>query len=190
MIYVPLLFLIVALSFVVQEFLPVFESLYHARVLLVHTMFFCAAVTVPFPVMLLLALATGFVWDARYFVPFPENGELVFGLTILLLGLAGSFIQGVRPLFRRGRWELPVFMIGFAALGVQMVEYLIISFERGGLYFPAEIWFKMLMTSLFSMLLAPVILLLLSLLAKKVDFRIRMEGITRKKYHYGDTLQT
>ena len=54
--------------------------------------------------MLLLALATGFAWDARYFVPLGQDSELVFGLTILLYGLAGSFIQGVRPLFRRGRW--------------------------------------------------------------------------------------
>ena len=40
-----------------------------------------------------------------------------------------------------------------------------------------------------SMAMAPPILLLLSMLAKKVKFRIRMEGITRK-YQYGDTFQT
>jgi hypothetical protein len=189
MIYVPLLFVILALSFVVQEFMPVIDWAYHARILIVHSVFFCAAVTVPFSVMLLFALCVGFAWDARYYLPLGEDSELVFGFTILLLGLAGAFIQGVRPLFRRGRWELPVFMIGVAMLCVQLAEYLIISFERGGLYFPAEIWFKMLMTSLITMLAAPVILLLLSLLAKKVNFRIRMEGITRK-YQYGDTLQT
>ena len=160
MIYVPLLVFILALSFVVQEFLPVIDWAYHARILFVHTMFFCAAVTVPFPVMLLLALAVGFTWDARYYLPLGDDGELVFGATILLFGLAGAFIQGVRPLFRRGRWELPVFMIGVAALGVQLAEYLVISFERGGLYFPPEIWFKMLTTALLSMLMAPVILLL------------------------------
>lgn len=190
MIYAPILFLLIALAFAIQEFLPVFDWAYHARILFVHTMFFCAAVTVPFPLMLLLALATGFVWDARYHVPFGSQEELAFGLSIVLFGLAGSFIQGVRPLFRRGRWELPVFMIGIATLAVQMAEYLIISFERGGLYFPAEIWFKVLMTSLLTMLLAPAILLMLSLIAKKVNYRIRMDGITQKKYQYGDSLQT
>ena len=189
MIYVPIVFLLLALSFVIQEFLPVFESLYHARILFVHTVFFCAAVTVPFPVMLLLALASGFVWDARYFVPLGEGSELVFGFTVLLFGLAGAFIQGVRPLFRRGRWELPVFMIGLATFGVLLAEYLILSFERGGLYFPKEIWLKMSMTALFTTALSPLILLALSLLAKKVGFKIRMEGITQRAYH-GDTLST
>jgi hypothetical protein len=188
-IYVPILFVLIALSFVIQEFLPVFDGLYHARVLLVHSMFFCAAVTVPFPVMLLLALSTGFVWDARYFVALGEDSELVFGFTVLLFGLAGAFIQGVRPLFRRGRWELPVFMIGLAAFGVLLVEYLILSFERGGLYFPTEIWLKMLMTALFTMALSPLLLLLLSLLAKKVGYKFRMEGITHR-VHHGDTFST
>ena len=189
MIYVPIVFVLIVLSFVVQEFMPVFDWLFHARVLLVHTMFFCAAVTVPFPVMLLLALVTGFVWDARYYVPLAEDSELVFGFTVLLFGLAGAFIQGVRPLFRRGRWEMPVFLIGLATFGVLLVEYLMISFERGGLYFPGEIWFKMLMTALFTMALSPLFLLLLSLLAKKVGYKIRMEGITHR-VHHGDTLST
>lgn len=189
MIYIPLLFVIVLLTFVIQEFLPVFDWFYHARILLVHTVFLCGAVTVPFPVMLLLALATGFVWDARYYVPLGDDGELVFGFTVLMFGLAGAFIQGVRPLFRRGRWELPVFMIGLAAFGILLGEYLIISFERGGLYFPTEIWLKIVMTALFTMALSPFILFLLSLLAKAVGYQIRMEGITRK-FQYGDPLQT
>jgi len=99
----------------------------------------------------------------------------------------GSVIQGVRPLFRRGRWEMPVILIGICVFGCQVIQYLVISFHRGGLFLTAEMWFQMLMTSLFSMLAAPLILLLLSRLAKWCGYRIRLEGITRR-FSYGDPL--
>ncbi len=179
------------LSFIGQEFVPPIQWAFFARLLLVQTTFFCAAVTVPYPVMLLLAAATGFVWDARYHVPvYPEgsnHAELDFGFTMFLFGLMGSLIQGVRPLFRRGRWELPVFFIGVCTFLSLVIQYLVISFHRGGLFLTTEMWFQMLMTSLFSMLAAPLILLLLSRLAKWTGYRIRLEGITRK-YSYGDSI--
>lgn len=187
MIYYLIVLLSVCLSFVLQEFVPVFEWAYSARLMLVFTVFLCAAVTLPFPIMLLLAVFTGFLWDARYHVPLGDAGELSFGLSIFILGLLGLFIQGVRPLFSRGRWEVPVFMIGMMIMLGLMIEFLMISFHRGGIEFPAGIWFKMLMTSLFSMLIAPFVLLLLSRLAKKTGFRIRLDGITRNLDQYGDT---
>ena len=191
MIYYPIVAVLLLLSFVGQEFMPAIEWAYYARLLLVHTTFFCVAVTVPYPMMLLLAVVTGFLFDARYHVPVHLPGssqsELVFRFTILLFGLMGSLIQGVRPLFRRGRWELPVILIGVCVFGCLVIQYLVISFHRGGLFLKAEMWFQMLMTSLFSMLAAPLILLLLSRLAKRCGFRIRLEGITRR-FSYGDPL--
>ncbi|MCB1229244.1 MAG: hypothetical protein KDN19_03205 [Verrucomicrobiae bacterium] len=191
MIYFLLVLVVLVFSFVGQEFVPAIAWAYYARLLLVQTTFYCAAVTVPYPVMLLLAAATGFVWDARYHVPvYPEgsaHAELDFGFTMFLFGLMGSLIQGVRPLFRRGRWELPVFLIGICTFLSLVIQYLVISFHRGGLYLSTEMWFQMLMTSLFSMLAAPLILLLLSRLAKWTGYRIRLEGITRK-YRYGDSI--
>ncbi len=186
MIYYLIVLLSVCLSFFLQEFVPVFEWAYGARLMLVFTVFLCASVTLPFPAMLLLATFTGFVWDARYHVPLGDSSELSFGLTVFILGILGLFIQGVRPLFRRGRWEVPVFMVGTMIMTGLLIEFLLISFHRGGLEFPAGIWFMMLMTSLFSMLFAPFILLLLSRLAKKTGFNIRLEGITIKRDDYGD----
>ena len=123
MIFFALVTIFIALSFFVQEFIPFFAWAYYSRLLLVHTVFYCAAVAVPFPVMLVFALVTGFVWDARYHIPIRSLNELgtvsqagqvelPFGFTIFVFGLMGAFIQGVRPLFRRGRWELPVFLVG------------------------------------------------------------------------------
>ena len=195
MIYFTLISAFLVLVFFIQEFIPVLEWAYHSRMLLVHAAFFCAAVTVPYPLMLALAFFTGFVWEARYHLPiYSADGytgspqpELPFGFTIFLFGLLGSFIQGVRPVFRRGRWELPVFMIGVCTLVGIVIEYLVISFHRGGFVWTAELWFMILMTSLFSMLAAPFILLLFSKLAKWTGYKIRMEGITKKYSFYGNT---
>lgn len=194
MIYCLLITVLLILAFFLQEFIPVLEWAYHSRMLLVHATFFCAAVTVPYPVMLMLAFVAGFVWEARYHLPITagnevaafSQAELHFGFTIFLFGLLGSVIQGVRPLFRRGRWELPVLMIGVCTLVGILIQYLVISFHRGGFNWTGDLWFNMLMTALFSMLASPFILLLMSRMAKWTGYKIRMEGITRKYSFYGD----
>jgi hypothetical protein len=78
-------------------------------------------------------------------------------------------------------------MIGVCTLAGLVIQYLLISFHRGGLDLSKEMWFMMLMTSLISMLAAPLILILLSRLAKWTGYQIRLEGITRR-FSYGDSL--
>ncbi len=194
--FLVVLFLIPA-SFILQEFIPVFDWAYGSRLLLVHTAFYAIAIAGPFPVMLLFALVTGFLWDARYHIPIyaaeslPDGmavSETPFGFTIFLLALTGALIQGVRPLFRRGRWELPILMIGLCTSLVLVLEYLVISFHRGALVIPAEFWWKLLMTSLFSALASPFLLLLLSRLADHTRYRIRTEGLKRRHTHDGDAI--
>lgn len=188
---------LLASAFFLQEFIPVFEWAYSSRLLLVHTVFFTVAIAVPFPAMLLLALLTGFAWDARYHVPVvsPEaaadainQAELPFGFTIFILAVSGALIQGVRPLFRRGRWELPVFMIGICTILCLVLQYLAISFHRGGLELPLELLWKLVMTGLFSALISPFLLLLLTRLADRTRFRIRSEDQKRKHSYDGDTI--
>lgn len=189
--------LLLALSFVVQEFLPVFDWAYGSRLLLVHTVFLAAAVAVPFPAMLAMALAAGFCWDARYHVPiYPDEAslgiltqsEIPFGFTIFVFGITGALIQGVRPLFRKGRWELPVLMIGVSIAVGLLLEYLVLSFHRGGMVAPPEFWWKLLMTALFSALVSPLLLLLLSRVAARTRYRIRMDGLKRRHTYDGDAL--
>jgi len=191
------LLLLIPVSFILQEFIPVFDWAYGSRLLLVHTAFFAIAIATPFPVMLLFALFTGFVWDARYHIPIHTSEEvygglvsqeLPFGFTIFLLGLTGALIQGVRPFFRRGRWELPVFMIGLCTFLALILEYLVINFHRGGLETPGDLWWKLLMTSLFSALVSPFLLLLLSRLADQTRYRIQTEGLKRRHTYDGDAI--
>jgi hypothetical protein len=185
------------LSFILQEFLPVFDWAYGSRLMFVHAVFLAAAVAVPFPAMLALAFATGLIWDARYHVPvYPDEAtfgiltqsEIPFGFTIFLFGVTGALIQGIRPLFRRGRWELPVFMIGLCTGIILLSEYLVISFQRGGLQISMDLWWKLLMTALFSSLVSPFLLLLLSRVAGRMRYQIRQEGLKRRHTYDGDAL--
>ena len=143
MIFCLMLLSLLGLSFVVQEFLPAISWAYQSRLMLVPVVFFAGAVSVPFPMMLAFAFFTGFVWDARHLVITPQvqsfldpaagaTANPTFGYSIVLYALLGSLMQGIRPLFRRGRWELPVLMTGVATALLLVIEYLWISFLRGG----------------------------------------------------------
>lgn len=195
--------LLVGLALVLQEFMPVIEIAHGARAPIAPVMFFAVALTVPFPVMLLCAFGLGLVWDARYLVSpsthadrlatevdweslgitrFESDADLTLGYSILLFGLLGSLMQGVRPLFRRGRWELPVIMTGLLTMVWMLAEYLLINLLREGFVFPNEIWLKVVTASLLAMLLAPLMLLVLYNLAVWADYRIRYDGLGFRRY--------
>ncbi len=185
------------LCFVLQEFVPAISIAHHARLFLPAVFFFAAAVATPFPIMLMLAFVTGFLWDARY-LPVPAinddaaaalieeaahdpmalaGGEVSFGVSILLFGLLGCLMQGVRPLFKRGRLELPVLMTGFAMFGWLLSQFLIITFIRGNFSFPSEVWSKMITDTLLAMLVSPLLFLVLHGLARWTSYEIRYDGL-------------
>ncbi len=190
-------------SFAAQEFVPSIPIAYHARLFLPAVFFFSAAVATPFPIMLMLAFVTGFLWDARY-LPAPSikddasaalieaaaqdpmalmSGEVAFGVSIFLFGLFGCLMQGVRPLFKRGRLELPVLMTGFAMFGWLLSQFLVITFIRGSFSFPGEVWSKMVTDTLLAMLVAPLIFLVLHGLARWTSYEIRYDGLRYNFIH-------
>jgi hypothetical protein len=188
--FYPMLLLLLALSFVVQEFIPAVPWAYDARLLLVPVVYFASAVAAPFPVMLLLAFITGFVWDARHLIIMPGTGGEVFGditmdaaanpsfgYSILLYGLLGSLMQGIRPLFRRGRWELPVLMSGIGTGLLLIIEHLWICFLRGRFFFSEEIWMNIGTTALLSMMVSPVMFLVVHWLSGVAGYQIRYDGL-------------
>lgn len=195
---------LLAISFGAQEFLPAIEFAHQARVLLPPVLFFCSSLSVSFPVMLIFAFFTGFVWDARHLpykadkVKFSDASELSMnghaetrersrgnpppGYSILLFGALGTVMQGIRPLFKRGRWELPVVMVGVATFTWLLVEYLLMSFLRGRFYFPDGLWTKLITDALLSMLAAPLLLYCLHSFARVLRFEERNEGLTLRNY--------
>ena len=199
-IYNLLVFVLLVLTFGMQEFIPAIEFAQQARVLLPPVFFFSSALSVPFPVMLCFALFTGLVWDARH-LPYKADktaitpatemvsnelaekfstrgGDLSFGYSIVLFGVMGTIMQGIRPLFKRGRWEVPVIMVGLATFAWLLIEYLIMSFLRGSFVFPPGMWTKMITQSLLAMLVSPVILFILHTFARTLHYEVRQEGLT------------
>ena len=197
MLFYPVTFVLLLLTFVVQEFIPGIPMAQYATLLLPPVFFFAAAVAVPFPVMLFMAFVTGFIWDARYhpgvmqavktsgdsLISGPMAAPEVvsagggFGMSILLFGLLGIFMQGVRPLFKRGRLELPVLLVGFTTFAWLLIEYLVMTFLRGSLHFPTAVWSKMVTDTLLAMLASPLIFLLLYSLAGLSHYEIKYEGL-------------
>ena len=203
-IYNLLVFVLLVLTFGMQEFIPPIEFAQQARLLLPPVFFFSSALSVPFPVMLCFAVFTGFVWDARHLPYKPErtkdpvatelvandlserggtsSGDLPFGYSTFLFGVMGTVMQGIRPLFKRGRWEMPVIMVGLATFAWLSIEFLLMSFLRGSFLFPHGMWTKMITQSLLAMLVSPVILFLLHTFARTLHYEVRQEGLTYRFY--------
>ncbi len=181
-------------AFVIQEFIPPVQVAYNAHLLLVPVIFFSAAVTLPFPLMLAMAFFTGFVWDSRNLLYQPAedvagvlqsgggNVDLAMGYSILLFGLMGAFMQGIRPLFQRGRWEFPVIMIGAATLAWLTFEFLLISFRSGDFFFSPAVVVKALTGALLSMVAAPFIFILYHRVAGLCGYQIRYDGLRNRTY--------
>jgi cell shape-determining protein MreD len=197
MLFHPISIMLLLLTFMVQEFIPGLEIAQFATLFLPAVFFFCASVASPFAMMLVLAFITGFIWDARYLPGAIESLEemsdvfgtgldaefgagsrpLPFGLSIGLFGILGMLMQGIRPLFKRGRLELPVLMVGVAIFLWLLFQYLIMTFLRGSLQFPSSVWSKMITDSLLGMLVAPLVFLLLYSLARLSSYEIKYEGL-------------
>ena len=195
-----LVFGLTGLAFLVQEIVPSIPWAYDAILCLVPIVFFSGAITVPYPVMLLLAFFVGFVSDSRHVIaeiPVHDvadsltvgkiglgagatgaSAHLSFGYSIFLYGLLGSLMQGIRPLFRRGRWELPVLMTGIATFLLLLLTYLVMEFRSGDFAFPVTIWYYMLASSVLSMIVSPLMFLLLYRLSRASNYQIRFEGLS------------
>lgn len=182
--------LLVLASFVVQQFVPSFTGWYHSRLLIVQLVFLCIAVTVPQPVMLLLALACGFLWDAQ-FVLAPQQGDpqvytqpvesLRFGTSILLFGAMGFLMQGIQPLFRQGKWYFSALLSGIAVFLYLAAEYGIITIVRGNPTLSAATLRQMVWTATLTMLLSPLLFWLLAVIARRCGHTLFPEAANKRR---------
>jgi hypothetical protein len=201
MIFNLIVMVLMVCSFAVEEMLPAIEVLQNVRLFHAAVFFFAASVSVPLPTMLLMAFFTGLVWDSRYLMlpgrdasieqlasvgagdvssltnAVTSSMELGFGYSILIFGVLGLLMQGIRPLFRKGRWELPVLMVGVATSMWMGIQYLLLTFLHGGLLFTSAVGYKMVTTVMFAMLAAPLLFLMLHMLARATNYEIKYEGL-------------
>jgi len=171
-----------------QQFLPAIGGLYGARVLIFPLVFLCASVTVEIPTMLGLAFLCGFLWDAQHSLG-PHGGDLEtypnpveslhFGYSIVLYAMMGFLMQGIQPLFRKGKWHLSAILSGIAILLYLISEYLLINFVRGDFTFPASALYRIYLTSALTMLFSPIIFWILTHIAHYSNHTIQYQGLQR-----------
>lgn len=166
-----LLLLLVA-GAVVDDFIPQLDRAFGARVLLLPVIFFTCALVLPFPMMLAFAFVAGILWDARYMVIEDGNG-VEFGYSILLYALTGALMQGVRPLFCKGRWEFPLVLVGVATMALNLMGWFAESFRRANFEFPHDYWYRIGTSALMCVLVSPVLFFLIFKLARTTGFRIQ-----------------
>lgn len=170
----------------VQQFLPAITGLYGARVLILTLVFLCCSVSVDFAPMLLLAFICGFLWDAQHTLG-PQGGDpeiysnpaesLRFGYSIILYAMMGLLMQGIQPLFRRGKWHISSILAGIAIFLYLFSEYLLLNFARGDFTFPPGVFYRIYLTSALTMLFSPLIFWVIFRLASTCRYTIRYDGL-------------
>ena len=159
------LFFIIAMfiGLVLQHFtgaVPGFGS----QILLLPVVFLCGAAALPVWSMLALAFAAGLMWDCMHNVSVDGATDFPFGGTIVIYAVIGSLMNGLRPLFIRGWWQIHAAVIGVLTALLVLVEYIIITFRREpfALIWPNEVWIRIGGSGLVAAILSVPILLFLT----------------------------
>jgi hypothetical protein len=170
MIFFVLLLVFVTVAQIAEFFIPPLAWLYNAHVYIVPLIVFYAAVALPIPLMLAVALYAGILLDALTVQVIGAKVEIALGWSILLYAVLAGFMHGLRPLFIRGRWEIHCLMSGICTSFIILAQYLMITFRRGSVVFSPEVWWQIGGPGLIAMLMAPLVFWLLHWLSRVTAF--------------------
>ena len=165
-----------------QPYCPPLEKFSGAVVLMFPVMLAYGALALPFAGALALAFCNGLLWDAltvQILTPgmYGRDAavtEFPMGWSIILFGVLAMLVHGLRPLFLRGRWDLHCVASGFCTIVILLSQYALITFKRGGLIFPHDIWARLLLPGFFAMLLAIPVYFGFYLVAGLLDYPVRV----------------
>jgi len=150
------LFVGVVLAFIVQDALPPMADFYSAHVLLVPMVFCFAAMVLPFPVMLVGAFYTGFLSDLTYMHVVGGKVEIPLGSSIVYFVIFGSIANGFQPAMKsRNVWPFVV-LSGVCTSGYLLLQFLIITIQRGGFLWENAVSWRILAPGLMAALIAPL----------------------------------
>ncbi len=177
------------LAVVFQPYCPPLEKFSGAVVLMFPVTLAYAALALPFAGALAVAFCTGLLWDALT-VQFLTPGmylrdapveEFPLGWSIVLFGVLTVMVHGLRPLFLRGRWDLHCVSSGFCTVAILLSQYALITFKRGGLIFPPNIWARLLLPGFFAMLLAVPVYFGFYFVAGLLNYPVRVYEDERRR---------
>ena len=168
MIFFGILVATMFLGLVVQHFIGPLPP-YGVRVLLMPVVMFYGALALPVPGMLALAFCGGLMWDALHVQVdlAHETAEVALGWSVILYALLGALMNGFRPLFQRGRWEIHCLLSGICTSLIVFAEYLMRTFrqEEVAFIFNKEVWWRIGGAGLVAALLSPFFFLVLNYIA-------------------------
>lgn len=157
------------LALIAQHFVGVFPVL-GGHVLLMPIVFYYAAAALPLEGMLAMALINGLMWDCVNAVPVDGRMEVAFGASILIYGALGAVMNGLRPLYLRGRWLIHCVIAGVLTSVQVLVEYVALTLRREPFQFtwPREVWERILGSGFASLLIAPFLFYALTWVGRRL----------------------
>ena len=166
MIFFAVLLLSMFVSVIAQHFIGPMPVI-HARVMLMPIIMFYGSLALPVYGMLALTFAGGLMWDALNTQYVDGAVEISAGWSIVLFAALGAIMNGFRPLFLRGRWEIHCLLTGFCTSVLVLSEYLMITIRRQPVHFifNEEAWWRIGGAGLIAAFLSPLIFFLFNYLA-------------------------
>jgi hypothetical protein len=166
MIFFFIMLFLVLVAQVTELFLPSLDWMYGAHIYIVPVIVFYGAMALPLWLVLALSFWAGFLLDALTIQVIGTRVEIAFGWSIILYAVLAGIMHGLRPLFARGRWEVHCVLSGVCTSVILLVQYLMISFRRGSIFFTPDVWWQIGGPGLLAMIMAPLAFLLLHWLGR------------------------
>ena len=181
MIRATVLFVLIYLALIAQEYLPGLGFLHGARLLIVPALFCCGALTFSFPAMIGLAVFTGLLSDLAVLSTVDDHVEIGLGWSILFYVFTGTALHTLRSIFPAARWEVHCLSAGAITLLLTSFQYSMVCLRRGSFYFDTAVFWHIAGHGLLAIFLAPPVWFLFNLLPSAAPLReTRMRGGLRK----------
>jgi hypothetical protein len=174
MIFTLLLAMTMFLALIVQ-LLDVIPGL-GGHVLLLPVAFLYAAAALPPWGMFTLAFLAGLMSDCLVAVPVQLDPAMAakmdtfFGWNILVYGAIGAVMNGLHPLFMRGRWQIHCVLTGILTSFMVFVEFVFITFRREpfNLAWSPSVWRRIVGSGLSALIIAPVLFFVLNWIGRRL----------------------
>jgi hypothetical protein len=157
MIRATVLFVLIYLALIAQEYLPGLGFLHGARLLIVPALFCCGALTFSFPAMIGLAVFTGLLSDLAVLSTVDDHVEIGLGWSILFYVFTGTLLQTLREAFAGGRWEIHALASGALTLLLLLGQYAMVCLRRESFYFDGTVFWHIAGPALAALFLAPLL---------------------------------
>ena len=149
----------VFLAFLLQQCLPGVGVFHGGRIVLVPTIFCYAAMVLPFPATMGLAIYTGMLTDLMYLNVVDGQVEIALGWSIVFYVIFGLIAQGLQNSMQHGRWWPYVLLSALGTSALLFLQLVMICFRREGFVFDSAGLWRIFAPGLIAVMFAPLLYL-------------------------------